>query len=231
VDGGPGSSPSPAESTPSSTQRRAGHGSALRFAPPRIDRSPVHLRTSSTKIADVAGRLEGLGASQGAVYYEELAQGDDRPADDRGDEPVTTSSSRPGGVRVGADLVRVDDVATCIARFGDRYVGRLFTEHEREACRGVPETRAAGLAARFAAKEAAIKVLRPEDQGLDWRAIEVHRHPRGWCELRLSGNAARLARQAGIREMAVSLSHEAGFAAAVVIALCDPPPETQADGR
>jgi holo-[acyl-carrier protein] synthase len=113
-----------------------------------------------------------------------------------------------------------------VACFGDRYVKRIFTEHEVSSCSGEPHTAAAGLAARFAAKEAAIKVLRPADEGLDWRSIEVHRAPPGWCELRLAGRASRLAQEAGITDLAVSLSHESGLASAVVIALCDGPPAT-----
>ena len=76
------------------------------------------------------------------------------------------------------------------------------------------------LAARFAAKEAVMKVLRPVDVQLDWRSIEVHRMTGGWCEIRLSGQAAAMAAEAGIDEFAVSLTHEASVAAAVVVGRC-----------
>jgi holo-[acyl-carrier protein] synthase len=125
-------------------------------------------------------------------------------------------------VRVGTDVVLVEDVASSIDRFGDRYLRRVFTEHElvTSSHSGAPE--ASSLAARFAAKEATIKVLRPDGVGIDWRSMEVRRHRAGWCELSLSGTAARLAESARIRDISLSLSHEAGFAAAVVVALCDP---------
>ena len=58
---------------------------------------------------------------------------------------------------------------------------------------------AAGLAARFAAKEAAIKALRPAGPQPDWRSIEVRRDPEGWCDMHLTGEAARLAEIAGVR--------------------------------
>ncbi|MGD0380102.1 MAG: holo-ACP synthase [Acidimicrobiales bacterium] len=124
------------------------------------------------------------------------------------------------GLRVGADIARVADVAASVARFGDRYLERLFTPHEIASCSGTPSVMAASLAARFAAKEAAIKVLRPTDQTPAWRTIEVRRNPSGWCELRLSGDAAKLAAEAGITELAVSLSHDRDIAAAVVLAQC-----------
>jgi holo-[acyl-carrier protein] synthase len=123
-------------------------------------------------------------------------------------------------VRVGADLVAVRSVAESIECFGDRYLRRIYTEHEIASCDGLPAVASAGLAARFAAKEAALKVLRPSGHRPDWLSIEVVRHTEGWCSISLHGYAAALAAEAGIDELAVSLTHEEGVAAAVVVALC-----------
>jgi holo-[acyl-carrier protein] synthase len=123
-------------------------------------------------------------------------------------------------MRIGADITAVDDVSASLEHFGDRYLRRVFTEHEVASCTGGPAAFAASLAARFAAKEATIKVLRPTGTTPPWRSIEVHRHPSGWCDLRLHGEAARQAAEQGITELAVSLSHESGIAAAVVLARC-----------
>ncbi len=76
-------------------------------------------------------------------------------------------------LRTGIDVATVADVADSLARFGERYVERLFTRHEVESCSGTPAVTAAGLAARFAAKEATVKALGWEDAPLDWRSIEV----------------------------------------------------------
>ncbi len=129
--------------------------------------------------------------------------------------------------RVGVDLVSVNDVAGSVRIFGDRYVRRIFTPHEVASCRGgeVSGDRSTqycfeSLAARFAAKEAVVKVLRPVGARPDWRQIEVHRSNGGWCEIRLSGRAAAMAEQDGIDELAVSLTHEASTAAAVVVGMC-----------
>lgn len=135
-------------------------------------------------------------------------------------------ASSPAGVRVGVDILAVSDVAESVRIFGDRYVQRIFTEHEIDSCTGEPEVVAAGLAARFCAKEATIKVLAPPEGRPDWRSIEVRRHGGGACRIELSGTAADLARRAGLRELAVSLSHERGLAAAVVVARC----ETRTEG-
>jgi holo-[acyl-carrier protein] synthase len=126
-----------------------------------------------------------------------------------------------GGLRVGVDLTLVEDVERAVARFGDRYVYRVFTGHEVESCTNGQALATSGLAARFAAKEAVIKVLRPGPRQPDYRSIEVRRHPDGWCELKLSGTAAEMAEAACVRNLALSITHEAGMAAAVVVAMCD----------
>lgn len=123
---------------------------------------------------------------------------------------------------VGLDLVRVQDVADAIARFGDRYVARVFTAAEAAYCAAAPGPIAAQrFAARFAAKEAARKVLRagPTDAGLGWREVEVCRDADGGPALRLHGAAAARAAAAGVTDLAVSLTHEAEWAAAVVTAV------------
>lgn len=124
-------------------------------------------------------------------------------------------------VKVGVDLAAVGDIADAVATFGDRYVHRLFTPHEIESCSG--EGAAASLAARFAAKEAVLKVLEPSGARPPWRDIEVVRHPDGACRIRLHRSAAALAADRGVGPMSVSLSHEAGIAVAVVAAACGVP--------
>jgi len=132
---------------------------------------------------------------------------------------------------VGVDLVDIAEVARSVKHFGDRYLRRVFTEHEISCCTGPPDAAAASLAARFAAKEATLKVLRPDDARPDWRSIEVVRLPSGACKLRLRGAAARLAIQRGLGPFALSMTHEAGLAAAVVVSGSAPgskaPPMTE----
>jgi holo-[acyl-carrier protein] synthase len=121
----------------------------------------------------------------------------------------------------------VGQVSDSIARFGDRYLRRVYTDHEIDSCRGAPSVVSAGLAARFAAKEATLKVLRPIGHRPEWRSIEVRRHDGGWCSMALSGYAAELATHAGLGELAVSLTHEGDIAGAVVVALCHEVPRPE----
>ncbi len=119
--------------------------------------------------------------------------------------------------RVGVDLTAVADVEQSLATQGDRYLRRLFTDHEVASCQGPGGPRAESLAARFAAKEAVVKVLRPTGARPEWRDIEVRRQPSGACDIVLHGGAAELAASEGVDQLSVSLSHEAGLAVAVVV--------------
>jgi holo-[acyl-carrier protein] synthase len=121
-------------------------------------------------------------------------------------------------VRVGIDLVSVESVRDSVRSHAEHYLKRVYTERELDDCRTSAGVDPERLAARFAAKEATLKVLRPDNVGISWDTIEVRRHPSGWVDLELSGPAAALAEQAGITELALSIAHEGGFATAIVIA-------------
>ncbi len=122
------------------------------------------------------------------------------------------------GVSMGIDLVDVREVADSIARFGARYMRRVFTEGEIAYALRAPSDTARRLAARFAAKEAALKALRARDRGVAWTSIEVVVREGGWPDLVLSSGALEAARAAGIAGLSVSMTHEGEWAAAVVMA-------------
>jgi phosphopantetheine--protein transferase-like protein len=124
--------------------------------------------------------------------------------------------------RVGIDLVDVTQVADSVTRFGPRYLNRVFTGHELDCARRGSTFDPQSLAARFAAKEATIKVLRPTGAQPAWHSIELRRQPSGSCEMALTGTAAALAEAEGITSLAVSVTHEATLAASVVVAQCEP---------
>lgn len=128
--------------------------------------------------------------------------------------------------RVGVDLTAVGEVASSLAAQGERYLRRLFTDHEVASCEGPDGPSVESLAARFAAKEAALKVLRPTGSRPEWRDIEVRRSANGACDLVLYGSAATLAAAQGIEQLSMSLSHEGGMAVAVVVGWGWPAPAT-----
>lgn len=132
--------------------------------------------------------------------------------------------------RIGVDVARVTEVHDSVEAFGSRYLTRVFTEHEIASCAGSDVVRDRGLAARFAAKEALLKVLRVRDVAVDWREVEVRRQPGGWPELALHGELARLADASGVRDTSVSLTHDDDLAMAVVVATCTDPVDSVVAG-
>jgi holo-[acyl-carrier protein] synthase len=121
-------------------------------------------------------------------------------------------------LRVGIDLVTVDSVRESLDAHGEHYLERVYTAREREDCAAETGVDPERLAGRFAAKEATLKVLQPGEVGVPWYSIEVVRDPAGSVELELSGPAAAVAADTGLTELALSITHEGGFASAVVIA-------------
>lgn len=128
----------------------------------------------------------------------------------------------PAPVRVGLDLVEISRIQESVDRFGDRFLRRLFSDGEIAYALSRPARSAEHLAARFAAKEAAIKAFSLAEAGLAWREIEVQRSEDGACHLALHGRAAEAAERLGVTHIALSLSHDGDYAGAVVTALCGP---------
>lgn len=137
------------------------------------------------------------------------------------------SQGQGAPVRTGCDLQPVADVADAVRDFGPRYLDRVYTPLEQEQSR---RGGAASLAARFAVKEAVLKLI-GEPDGVDLRSIETDtRH--GRPVVRLGGRAAELATAAGLGDIDVSLSHAAGLAMAVAVAprTASPVPDTDLRG-
>ena len=120
-------------------------------------------------------------------------------------------------LRIGTDLVHVPDVESSVDRFGQRYLQRLYTEQELATCSSNDGWSAPRLAARFAAKEAAMKVLRPVD-GMSYRDIEVVTDAGGSPEIEFAGLARLRAVVVGLRAHTLSLSHDGAYAMAVFAA-------------
>ena len=93
---------------------------------------------------------------------------------------------------VGNDLIDIRRIENTLARFGERFIARVFTEVERGKSDGRAQ-RAASYAKRFAAKEACAKALGTGlRQGVYWRDMGVVNLPSGRPTLSLTGGAAKV---------------------------------------
>jgi holo-[acyl-carrier protein] synthase len=118
---------------------------------------------------------------------------------------------------IGTDLAEVVRIRSSIAKFGDRFLNRVYTAGERAyaaAKANSPER----FAARFAAKEAGMKAIGTGwSRGVRWQDFEVVNERSGRPVLRLSGVALNVANAMGVKRVSISLTHTPEIAMAVVI--------------
>lgn len=120
-------------------------------------------------------------------------------------------------VGLGLDIAEVDRIEAAIVRYGATFLNRLYTPGEMAYCETY-KNRYERYAARFAAKEAAMKALGTGwRHGIRWRDIEVTREASGKPTLLLSGVARQFADRMSVRNISLSITHSGNLALAQVI--------------
>jgi holo-[acyl-carrier protein] synthase len=114
---------------------------------------------------------------------------------------------------IGTDIIEIARIRQVIARWGERFLHRVYTEPELSRYGHRPHS----LAACFACKEAVMKVLGTGTNGVGWRDIETLHYPSGKPLVKLSGRAKKEAEKLGIKEIDVSLAHSRDNATATAI--------------
>jgi holo-[acyl-carrier protein] synthase len=117
-------------------------------------------------------------------------------------------------VTTGVDVIEIERIGDAVARWGERFLNRVYTPGEISYCRG----RTQSLAGRFAAKEAVSKALGVGIRRIRWRDIEILPDPRGKPQVFLHGRAASYASRQGIAGLDVSITHSRTDAVAMVVA-------------
>lgn len=127
----------------------------------------------------------------------------------------------------GIDIVDTARIEQLLARHGDRFLSRCFTEAEAAYAMSM-RRQAEHLAGRFAAKEAILKALGTGlSGGISWTEAEVLREPSGQPRVVLHGRCGEVARQLGIQQWWVSISHIRDLAAASAIGVGGVAPESK----
>ncbi len=120
-------------------------------------------------------------------------------------------------VGTGIDIAEVPRIREAIERFGERFLGRIYTAGERRYCDS-KANRMERYAARFAAKEAAMKALGTGwNHGVRWRDCEVVRMPGRRPTMAFHGVAGQFAAKLGVKNISLSITHTAEQAFAQVI--------------
>ena len=120
-------------------------------------------------------------------------------------------------VGIGLDIAEPERLEQAVARYGQRFLERIFTPKEIAYCER-KRNKWERYAARFAAKEAAFKALGTGwRRGVRWRDVEVVNLPGGKPTMSLSGQAKEFATRQGVQHISLSLTHARQFALAQVI--------------
>jgi len=117
---------------------------------------------------------------------------------------------------MGVDLAEVERVRRLLAKDGERFKERCFTDHEWEYAHRYKDP-AERLAARFAGKEAVMKSLGVGWRHVAWKDIEITGG--GAPTVRLSGKAARRAEGLGVEKVMVTITHTGGQALVMALSL------------
>jgi holo-[acyl-carrier protein] synthase len=115
---------------------------------------------------------------------------------------------------IGVDIIEIARIEKAIVRWGERFLKHIYTDAEIRLCRHKPSA----LAARFASKEAVMKLLGTGRRGVCWKEIETLAHPSGKPMVNLHGNARTVAARLGLKEIAISLSDSREYAIAFATA-------------
>lgn len=136
-------------------------------------------------------------------------------------------------IGLGNDIIDIRRIEASLERFGERFIGRIFTDIERAKSEartsgGRHNARAASYAKRFAAKEACAKALGTGlRRGVFWRDMGVVNLPSGQPTLRLTGGALRrlqaLTPQGMTAGISLTMTDDHPWAEAVVIISATPP--------
>jgi holo-[acyl-carrier protein] synthase len=120
----------------------------------------------------------------------------------------------------GVDILYIPRIEQALERYGQRLLDRCFTAAEICSCRGF----ASEFAARYAAKEAVSKTLGVglrimSRHGILFHEVEILPDRYGQPHVYLHGYAAERAQELGLKEWAVSLTHEKEYTVAFVVAM------------
>ena len=107
-------------------------------------------------------------------------------------------------VGLGIDLAEIDRVRRLVAKYGEAFKRRCFTDHEWEYAHRYADP-AGRLGARFAGKEAVMKSLGVGWRHVPWTDIEITGG--GAPRVRLAGKAAQRAQALGVRKVLVTITH------------------------
>jgi holo-[acyl-carrier protein] synthase len=130
-----------------------------------------------------------------------------------------STSKRSRVIGLGTDIIECSRIGEMIQKHGELFLNRVFTPHEIAYCSS-RKTSNQHYAGRWAAKEAALKALGTGwAKGIQWTDIAVSHQLGGKPIITIEGVAAQIAKEQGIAEIMLSISHCRHYAVAYCIAV------------
>lgn len=114
---------------------------------------------------------------------------------------------------IGTDIIEIARIEKAIARWGENFLHRVYTESELK----LYHKKVPSLAARFAGKEAVLKAFGTSIKSISLREIEILSDPNGKPLVQLRGKAQNQANSLGLDRLDISLSHSKEYAIAFVV--------------
>ena len=114
----------------------------------------------------------------------------------------------------GVDLIEIARIEVVLSIQGNAWLERIFTPAELEYC----GKRAESLAGRWAAKEAVAKALGSGIGDVSWQEIEILGDEQKAPRLMLHGNAEKKAKELGLTNWSVSISHNQSHSVSIAVA-------------
>ena|ERR1017187_3733120 len=118
-------------------------------------------------------------------------------------------------IGIGIDIIEISRIKKSIEKFGDHFLGKIFTPGEIEYCEN-KASKYQHYAARFSAKEAVAKALSTGwNNEFSWQNIEVFNEPTGMPYIKLTGKLESFL--ADGKELKISMSHSQDYTTCVAI--------------
>ncbi|MCE1245245.1 MAG: holo-ACP synthase [Firmicutes bacterium] len=129
--------------------------------------------------------------------------------------------SPPPFMKNGVDITDVERIKNLHLKWGQSFLERVFDDEEIRYCMGKSSCYP-HLAGRFASKEAIIKILKTHISP-PLKTISIHKAPNGEPMVCLKDEAAKMAEEAGITHISISISHSGDYAVAFATAYFSKP--------
>ena len=121
-------------------------------------------------------------------------------------------------MKCGTDIIEISRIKESIEKYGETFLGRIYSDREREYCEKKCKVKYQHYAARFASKEAVSKMFGTGFNGtFDWKDVEIINDESGKPQVNLYNGAKKIFEEQKLQKIDISISHCTEYAVAMVI--------------